>query len=158
MCLSRRDAETQRTAKIFERGRDMDSIDFRVHHLGLSVPDLEASIKWYGDFFGFTVEKQMEVPPIHAKIAFLKRGDFRLELFEVEGATTLSEDRKDPDKDLMTHGWKHLSIEVADARKTLDSLRASGVEIAMETEFEGSPMGFIRDNAGNLIEINQAAD
>ena len=98
----------------------------------------------------------MEIPPIHATIAFLKRDDVRLEIFEVEGAAALPEDRKDPDKDLMTHGWKHLSIEVADARKTLDSLKASGVEIAMETEFEGAPMGFIRDNAGNLIEINQA--
>ena len=136
----------------------MSVIDFRVHHLGLSVPDLEASIKWYGDFFGFTVEKRMDVPPIHAKIAVLKRDDFRLELFEVEGASALPEERKDPDKDLMSHGWKHLSIEVADARKTLDSLKASGVEIAMETEFEGAPMGFIRDNAGNLIEINQVAD
>ena len=135
----------------------MSIIDFRVHHLGVSVPDLEASIKWYGEFFGFTVEKRMDVPPIHAKIAFLKRDDFRLELFEVEGAAALPEDRKDPDKDIMTHGWKHLSLEVADARKTLDNLKASGVEIAMETEFEGAPMGFVRDNAGNLIEINQAA-
>jgi methylmalonyl-CoA/ethylmalonyl-CoA epimerase len=134
----------------------MGFINFRAHHMGLSVPDLEASIKWYGDIFGFTVEKRMEIPPIHAKIAFLKRGDFRLEIFEVKGAASLPEDRKFPDKDIMTHGWKHLSIEVADARKTLDSLKARGVEIAMETEFEGAPMGFIRDNAGNLIEINQA--
>lgn len=134
----------------------MGIIDFRVHHMGLSVPDLEASIKWYGEFFGFTVEKRMEIPPIHAKIAFLKRDDFRLELFEVEGAAALPEERKDPDKDIMTHGWKHLSIEVADVRKTLDTLKESGVEIALETEFEGAPMGFIRDNAGNLIEINQA--
>lgn len=59
----------------------MGGIDFKAHHLGLSVPDVEASIRWYGDFLGFAVEKRMEIAPIHAKIALLKRGDFRLELY-----------------------------------------------------------------------------
>ena len=111
----------------------MSVVDFRVHHWGVSVPDLEASIKWYGDFFGLTVENRMEIPPMHAKIAVLRRDDFRLELFEVEGAALLPEDRKDPNKDLTIHGWKHISFGVTDARKTLDALRAGGVEIAMET-------------------------
>lgn len=133
----------------------MSVIDFRAHHAGLSVPDLEASIKWYGEVLGFKVEKRMEIPPIGAKIAFLKRDDFRLEIFEMDGAKPMSEDRKVPNKDLLTHGWKHLSIEVPDAREALDKLKAAGVEIAMENVIDGVAMGFIRDNAGNLIEINQ---
>jgi len=133
----------------------MSIIDFRAHHAGLSVPDLEASIKWYGEVLGFEVEKRMEIPPIGAKIAFLKRDDFRLEVFEMDGAQPMSEDRTIPNKDLLTHGWKHLSIEVPDARAALDKLKAAGVEIAMENVIDGVAMGFIRDNAGNLIEINQ---
>ena len=130
-------------------------IDFRTHHMGLSVPDLEASIEWYGNVLGFSVEKRMEMPAIGAKIAWLKRGDFRIELFEMENAAPLPDDRKIPNKDLLTHGWKHLSIEVADAAETLKTLRENGVEIAMENVVDGVAMGFIRDNAGNLIEINQ---
>jgi len=133
----------------------MSVIDFRAHHVGLSVPDLEASIKWYGEVLGFKVEKQMEIPPIGAKIAYLKRDDFRIELFEMENAVPMSEDRTIPNKDLLTHGWKHLSVEVEDSRAALDNLKAAGVEIAMENVMDGVAMGFIRDNAGNLIEINQ---
>ena len=133
----------------------MAIVDFRAHHMGLSVPDLEASIKWYGDILGFSVEKRMEIPPIGAKIAWLKRDDFRIELFQMKGAAPLPEDRKIPNKDLLTHGWKHLSIEVADAAETLKTFKANGVEIAMENVVDGKTMGFIRDNAGNLIEINQ---
>lgn len=133
----------------------MGIIEFRAHHMGLSVPDLEASIKWYGDILGFSVEKRMEIPPIGAKIAWLKRDDFRIELFQMANAAPLPEDRKVPNKDLLTHGWKHLSIEVADAAETLKTLKANGVEIAMENVVDGKAMGFIRDNAGNLIEINQ---
>jgi len=97
----------------------------------------------------------MEIPPIGATIAWMKYGDFRIELFEMKNANPLPEDRKYPDKDLLTHGWKHLSIEVENARETLDTLKAKGVEIAMEDIVGGQTMGFIRDNAGNLIEINQ---
>jgi methylmalonyl-CoA/ethylmalonyl-CoA epimerase len=133
----------------------MSVIDFRAHHVGLSIPDLEASIKWYGDVLGFEVEKRMEIPPIGAKIAYLKRDDFRIELFEMDKAAPMSEDRTVPNKDLLTHGWKHLSIEVPDSRAALDKLKAAGVEVAMENVIDGVAMGFIRDNAGNLIEINQ---
>jgi methylmalonyl-CoA/ethylmalonyl-CoA epimerase len=133
----------------------MSIIDFRAHHVGLSVPDLEASIKWYGEILGFEVEKKMDMPHIGAKIAYLKRDDFRIELFEMEKAVAMSEDRTVPNKDLLTHGWKHLSIEVEDATEALKTLKEKGIDIAMENVVDGVAMGFIRDNAGNLIEINQ---
>jgi len=133
----------------------MGIVSFRAHHMGLSVPNLDAAVKWYQDILGFSVEKLMEIPPIGAKIAWLKKDDFRIELFEKEGAAPLPEDRKFPNRDLMTHGWKHLSIEVEDPKTALAAFKAAGVEIAMENVVDGRAMGFIRDNSGNLIEINQ---
>jgi methylmalonyl-CoA/ethylmalonyl-CoA epimerase len=124
------------------------------HHVGLSVPDLQASANWYKEKLGFKVEKQLFFKQISAKIAFLINGNFRIELFEVAGAATLPEDRRFPDSDLKIHGTKHLSLGVKDVRKTMEILKARGVDVAMESEVEGKPMAFIRDNSGNLIEIN----
>jgi methylmalonyl-CoA/ethylmalonyl-CoA epimerase len=133
------------------------SVSFKIipHHVGLSVPDLEASIKWYQEKLGFSVEKQLVIEQIPARVAFLVNGKFRLELFEVAGAASLPEERRFPDKDLKTHGTKHLSLGVKDVKKAMDILKYRGVHVAMESAVEGKPMAFIRDNCGNLIEINQ---
>lgn len=132
-----------------------DVIEIVPHHTGLSVPNLEASIEWYQDMLGFTLEKSMEMPPLHAKIAFMKSGEFRIEIFEVEGAKLLPDDRRYPQKDLATHGWKHLSLGVKDVKKTLAILKKKGVDVALEGEVNGEAMAFIRDNAGNLVELNK---
>jgi methylmalonyl-CoA/ethylmalonyl-CoA epimerase len=125
------------------------------HHVGISVPDLEASVKWYQEKLGFRVEKRQVIQQIPARIAFLVNGDFRIELFEVAGASPLPGDRRIPDRDLKTHGTKHLALGVKDVRQTMEILKSSGVDVAMESAVEGKPMAFIRDNSGNLIEINQ---
>jgi methylmalonyl-CoA/ethylmalonyl-CoA epimerase len=132
-----------------------DAFDVVPHHAGVSVPDLDASLKWYEEMFGFTVDKRMDMPPLHAKIAFMKKGDFRIEFFQVEGAKTLPDDRRFPQKDLLTHGWKHLSLGVEDPKTALATLKKKGVEIVLEGEVNGVAMGFIHDNSGNLIEINK---
>lgn len=127
------------------------------HHCGISVPDLEASIAWYRDMLGFSVEKRLTVDAISAKIAFMKHGDFSIELFQIEGAAPLPENRRYPDRDICTHGTKHIAFAVEDVPKFVDALKKRGVDIAMDVNMmENKPMAFIRDNAGNLIEIVEA--
>jgi len=36
-----------------------DTFQLIPHHCGISVPDLEASIAWYRDMLGFSVEKRL---------------------------------------------------------------------------------------------------
>ena len=124
------------------------------HHCGISVPDLEASITWYRDMLGFSVEKRLTLDAIPAKIAFMKHGDFRIELFETKGAAPLPEDRRYPDQDIRTHGTKHIAFAVQDVHRVIDTLKQRGVDIAMDVNIvENKAMAFVRDNAGNLIEI-----
>lgn len=132
-----------------------DSLKIIPHHVGLSVPDLAASVKWYEEKLGFKLEKQVFIEQIPAKVAFLTNGDFRIELFEVAGAAPLPEDRRFPNRDLKTHGLKHFSLGVKDVHEAVDILKSRGVDVAMEGVVEGNAMAFIRDNSGNLIEINQ---
>jgi len=130
---------------------------FKPHHLGISVPDLEASIKWYKEMLGFSLEKRMEIKELNAKIAFLYNDNFRIELFEVTGAESLQEARRHPDLDLKTHGIKHLAYEVENVSVFIGELKKRGVDIAMDVnKMENKEMAFIRDNSGNLIEIVEA--
>ena len=64
----------------------IDTFQLIPHHCGISVPDLEASITWYRDMLGFSVVKRLTLDVLPAKIAFMKHGDFYIELFQTEGA------------------------------------------------------------------------
>jgi methylmalonyl-CoA/ethylmalonyl-CoA epimerase len=125
----------------------------RPHHFGVSVPDLEAAIAWYEAVLGFALESQAMIDKIPARVAFLRRSDFRIELFEVPGAAPLPEDRRMPNLDLRTHGNKHLCFEVAEVPEAVSALRAASVDIAFEVVIDGAPVAFIRDVCGNLIEL-----
>jgi len=128
-------------------------IDLKHHHGGISVPDLEASIRWYGDVLGFEVEKRFEIEPIPARVAMLRRGNLRIELFEVPGASPLPVERREPNKDVKTHGNKHVAFAIADLEGAERELRRLGADIVFVGRFKFGSNIFIRDNAGNLIEL-----
>jgi methylmalonyl-CoA/ethylmalonyl-CoA epimerase len=143
-----------RLQRVLEPARADHPFDVRPHHCGLSVPDLEASIAWYREMLGFGLEMRQEMTHVPLKGAFLKRGEFRIELFEVPGAAPLPAERREVDQDLRTHGTKHMALTVPDVRAALEFLRARGVEVAMEPmEVEGTVACYIRDNSGILIEL-----
>ena len=138
------------------RADDSISIDLRPHHCALSIPDLEASIAWYECMLGFTEEQRFTVPELSLRAAFVRRGDFRIELFQLAGAAPLPAQRRDPNEDLLTHGTKHMAFQVSDVRAAMASLKRRGVDVAWDVfELDGVAAAFIRDNAGNLIELFQ---
>jgi methylmalonyl-CoA/ethylmalonyl-CoA epimerase len=128
-------------------------LDLKHHHGGISVPDLEASIRWYAEVLDFEVEQRLEIPAIPAKVAMLRRGDLRLELFEVPGAQPLPEERRHPNLDLGTHGNKHLAFAIKDLDSAERELRNRGADIVWVRRFEFGANIFLRDNSGNLIEL-----
>lgn len=131
------------------------SIELKHHHGGVSVPNLDESIKWYGKVLDFEVEKIFDIPQIPARVAMLRRGDLRIELFEVPGATQMSPDRRIPDRDVHTHGNKHVAFAIKDVDPVEQELRARGADIVWVGRFKHGSNIFIRDNAGNLIELVQ---
>ncbi len=132
--------------------------EVKFDHAGISVPDLESSIAWYSTMLGFEVEGRATLPPVQAKIAFLRRGNLRVELFEVPGAAALPDDRRVPDEDLHTHGNKHVCYAVKDVRAVTDELKSRGADIVFIKEMGQVTVAYIRDNAGNLIELVQRPD
>lgn len=128
-------------------------------HLGISVPDMDESIAWYNDILGFSLLSDNYIKPIKARVAFLKHREFSVELFEVEGARPLPEERREPNLDIQTHGTKHMAFAVKDIRKFVDHLKDKNVDIAMDIfPMEEDLVCFIRDNSGNLIELIQTPE
>ena len=133
--------------------------DLRFHHAGVSVPDLESAIAWYGTMLGFEVDSRDIRPPLQAKVAFLRRGNLRLELFEVPGAAPLPEERRDPNQDVLTHGNKHVAYAVKDVHAVADELKSRGADVVVVKDVGPAvSLAYIRDNSGNLIELFQQPD
>ncbi len=127
--------------------------DFSFHHGGVSVPNLDDAIAWYGRVLGFEVERRFRIAPAKANVAMVRKGALRFELFEVEGAAPLPEDRRIPIPDLKTHGNKHLAFQVADLDVFLAEMETKSVDIAFVVREAFGSGCFIRDCAGNLIEF-----
>jgi len=132
--------------------------DFTFHHGGVSVPSLDAAIDWYGQVLGFAVEKRFYIEAARAQAAMVKKGALRFELFEVEGAAPLPEDRRSPPADLRTHGNKHLAFRVDDLDAFLAEMAAKGADIAFVVREAFGRGCFLRDCAGNLIEFVEEAN
>ncbi|WP_088310993.1 VOC family protein [Novosphingobium sp. B 225] len=132
--------------------------DFTFHHGGVSVPNLDAAIDWYGRVLGFAVEKRFWIEAARSHTAMLRKGPLRFELFEVEGAAPLPEERRHPPSDLRTHGNKHLAFRVEDLEAFLTEMESKAVDVAFVVREAFGKGCFIRDCAGNLIEFVEEPD
>ncbi len=102
-----------------------------VNHFAISVADMEETLQWYGDIFGFTVIDRSVIPGPNIKVAHMQGVGFILEIFEAPQAAPLPEDRRIPNRDLLTHGNKRMSFGVPDGPAARAQLEALGVEVAM---------------------------
>ena len=125
-------------------------------HVGISVNDMEQSLIWYREVLGFRLVKDDGfVPPLEARICFMERDGFQLELFEYKSPRPLPEDRLLPNTDLQTVGTKHVAFQVPDMAAMREHLLAHGVEPVHEVHMGADHVMFIRDCSGVLIELIQ---
>jgi methylmalonyl-CoA/ethylmalonyl-CoA epimerase len=127
--------------------------EFTFHHGGVSVPSLDEAIDWYGRVLGFVVEKRFYIDAARSHAAMIRKGPLRFELFEVEGAAPLPEERRHPPSDLRTHGNKHVAFRVEDLDLFLTEMAEKGADIAFVVREAFGKGCFLRDCAGNLIEF-----
>jgi len=133
----------------------MNELGIRMHHGAVSVPDLNASIEWYEKMLGFAVERRSQIPGQDTEYAMMKLDDIRVELFQAKDSKPLNPDRRQPNTDFRTQGNLHFSFVAPNVRALGEKLRARGVDIVWIKDFAFGSNMFLRDNAGNLIEIVQ---
>lgn len=145
------------------------------HHFCISVADRDAAIEWWERIFGFEPDFSFEIPHIHARGAFIRKGDMRIEIFEIEGSSPTPEERLRPNTDLKIQGVKHFCFAVDDVQAALERLFAEGVTIVGVARGRGTAMMqeedprmtaerrpasafFLNDPWGSLIEILDRSD
>lgn len=124
-------------------------------HVGISIKDMESSLAWYRRNLGFELVKDSYAPPLHARVCFIRSGDFELELFQYDDPKPIPEDRLTPNTDLQTIGTKHIAFQVSDMDALKERFLKNGVDIAHEVVMEHDRVMFVRDNSGVLIEFIQ---
>ncbi|MDR1132885.1 MAG: VOC family protein [Synergistaceae bacterium] len=131
-------------------------------HISMSVRDLDESMKWYEEHLGFRAVFSMYIPAHHARIAFMRHGDFDIELVRHDDTRPIPPERLDPHEDQKTQGTKHIAFLVEDVDSVARRLESEGVEIAaapkvMENKEAGvrEKICFARDCNGIAIEFIQ---
>lgn len=127
-------------------------------HQGISVPDMDASIKWYSDVFGFTKLSDTFIKFLNARVVFLGLYGFQIELFQYMGADKkpVPPERLEPNEDIKTCGTKHVAYAVENMASLIEHFEEKGVDIVKPPfQMEGDTVCFIRDNSGVLIELIQ---
>lgn len=127
----------------------------RALHTGISVLNMDEALVWYKENLDFDLVDDDYVEPLHARICFIKNGNYQIELFQYDHPKPLPAERRMPNDDLQTVGTKHVAFEVDNIAEMKDRLQKNHVEIAHEAMMEGNNVMFIRDNSGVLIELIQ---
>jgi lactoylglutathione lyase len=132
------------------------------HHAGIFVSDIERSIKWYEEMLGFKFmfKNVFDLPNGPTTMAWVRHGDFYLELYDYPKAGPFS--RKDYDGTL---GTKHISFYVnnKDFEPLKAFLKSKGIQLTVEhrwtEKYVVNPAGigviYFYDPDGIPIEVHE---
>jgi lactoylglutathione lyase len=135
-------------------GAEGPAVAARLHHAGLSVADLDAAEAWYRQAIGYEVYFRAAFGPLRVVMGALPDGA-RLELLERSGSAPGAQGLA-PDEALLTRGWAHIALEVADLDDAYERLLAAGAQPVWPPRRSPEPgisMAFVADPEGNLIEL-----
>lgn len=140
-----------------------------MHHLGLSVANLERSLKYYKQMFGLEPEfvakgdgedlsRAVGVPQAKLTFAFLRLGNGTVELLEYDNDRQTRYGLRNSDV-----GAPHLCFDVADIDAAYTELLAKGADFYSEPlritdgPLAGCAFAYLRDPDGLTLEIFQKA-
>lgn len=126
-------------------------------HIGLAVADLDAQARWYTEALGLTASSPFEIAALGIRGVFVVDPDehWAIELLAREGSSAGLQ-AADPPTALLTRGYGHICLRVADVDETYDRLIAAGATDRMSPQpapEAGVRMAFVADPEGHLIEL-----
>lgn len=126
----------------------------RLHHGGISVKDMDQSIEFYRDVFGFEVDTETNVSD-DFRITHMKLDDSYIELFWMRAHRELPEHARTLDTDLAVIGTKHMAFETDDAEAMYAFLISKGVEMVSDLRTDNTDYDyfFFKDPNGILLEF-----
>ena len=138
-----------------------------LHHVAISVPDLELGLSFYCDLLGFEVVQRSEfdgtfegasraigLATVTARMAMLKAPNAFVELWDYHNPTP--EDRTARPCDF---GYPHMALQVRGITDEYERLKAGGMTFVGEpVDFGTASAIYGRDPFGNVIELYEIRD
>ncbi len=131
-----------------------------LYNIAFTVADLDKSIKWYQDVFGFKLVSRsiFSVPAGNAEAAILERAGLHLELVHVPGGKRIEDMFAEVPKHLIPIGNKFIVFQVNDVILATKELEKKGVTFVWREQYLVNQSMFctmIQDIDGNKINIFQ---
>ncbi|MFZ2886629.1 MAG: VOC family protein [Minisyncoccia bacterium] len=126
----------------------------KIHHVALTVNNIEESIEWYKQVFNAEVIHSYEKDG--RQIAHVRIGEAQVEFFAFkDGAEALPDYSKELQTDLRVVGTKHFCLAVEDLESTMAELSQKGAVFATDvrTAGFGGRYVFVKDCNDILIEL-----
>jgi catechol 2,3-dioxygenase-like lactoylglutathione lyase family enzyme len=135
-------------------------ISFAFDHVGLSVADLDAQRRFYGNALGLVeLEEHFEMPEAQIRSAILRSASgLKIELIERGGAAP--QEFTDPFDGAGVQGYFHWALRVDDVEEVFASVLAAGateVSAPADAVRPGARFAYVKDPEGNLLELIQPA-
>ena len=125
----------------------------RILHTMLRVGNLQRSLDFYTDVLGMKLLRQKDYPDGKFTLAFVGYGE------ESETAVLELTHNWDTDSYDLGNGYGHIALEVEDAYKACEQIKAKGGKVTREAGpmMHGSTViAFVEDPDGYKIELIQA--
>ena len=150
-----------------------------IHHIGVSVPDLDKARTFYLDLLGGVevgppleweanpfIDSVIGLKDSAARQFMCRLGNTHVEVFEYLSPRSAPQD---PDRGVNNYGYTHFAVQVEDIQACYQRLLAAGIRVhappAMEgitVAADGSKTGYAatycRDFFGNVFEIMEIYD
>jgi glyoxylase I family protein len=136
-----------------------------IHHIALSVPDIEVAARFYMDTLGFseTFASEWDNKPLNdrvigvdgtsAKVRMLRTSNVFVELWEYRNPAPLTQD---PGYSPANHGYAHIGLQVTNIHAEYERLQRAGMTFhAPPVDLGASAAIYGRDPFGNIIELYQ---
>ncbi len=140
-----------------------------MHHVGITVRDLESSLQWYERTFGVTREfiahgtgpdlsTAVGVKEANLRFAFLRFGNCVVELLCYDNERDETFERSNADV-----GSTHVCIDVPDLQAAYDDLRTKGIEflapplLVDDGPLDGCSFVYFKDPNGVTLELFETA-
>jgi catechol 2,3-dioxygenase-like lactoylglutathione lyase family enzyme len=135
----------------------------KLNHIGLSVANLDRSVKFYKDVFDMTLmgrehfqgdlyDKLLMLDNVSGEVALLRNAQLQLELFQFANRDPALPQESRPVNKL---GITHFCVEVDDINQAYEKWKAAGVTWHCEPiRFsESTHATYARDPDGNVFEV-----
>lgn len=138
-----------------------------IHHVAVSVPDLDRALGFYRDVLGFEVvqegawdrdfpaaDRAIGLAETSARMAMLRAPNAFLELWEYHNPPPADRTSRPCD-----YGYPHMALQVSGIAEEYARLKALGMEFAGDpVDFGSSSAIYGRDPFGNVIELYEIRD